>query len=73
MCAVGGWGPMFGTKFQKKTFFLGTFPKSRRIRTTKSSLYLEGDARGNKKKNKGEEEENLEPVGREPDVPDLRE
>ena len=47
--------------------------KSRRIRTTKSSSYLEGDARGNKKKNKGEEEENLEPVGREPDVPDLRE
>ena len=35
--------------------------------------YLEGDARGHKKKNKGEEEENLEPVGREPDVPDLRE
>ena len=46
--------------------------KSRRIRTTKSSSYLEGDARGNKKKNKGEKEENLEPVGREPDVPDLR-
>ena len=21
-CAVGGWGPMFGTKSQKKTFFL---------------------------------------------------
>ena len=21
MCAVGGWGPMFGTKSQKKTFF----------------------------------------------------
>ena len=25
-CAVGGWGPMFGTKSQKNGFFLGTFP-----------------------------------------------
>ena len=24
--AVGGWGTMFGTKSQKKRFFLGTFP-----------------------------------------------
>ena len=26
-CAVGGWGPMFGTKSQKNTFFFDTFPK----------------------------------------------
>jgi len=32
---------------------------------------LEGDAGGYEKKNKGEEKENLEPVGGEPDIPNL--
>ena len=27
MCAVGGWGPMFGTKSQINTFFFDTFPQ----------------------------------------------
>ena len=28
-CAVGGWGPMFGTKSQKKNGFSYTFPKAK--------------------------------------------
>ena len=36
-----------------------------------SRRYLEGDTRGDEKKDKSEEEENLEPVGREPDIPNL--
>ena len=38
----------------------------------KVSCYLEGDTRGDEKKDKGEEEENLEPVGGEPDIPNLQ-
>ena len=36
-----------------------------------SRRYLEGDTRGDEKKDKSEEEENLEPVGGDPDIPDL--
>ena len=34
-------------------------------------FHLESDARRNQEQDKSEEEENLEPVGGEPDIPDL--
>ena len=43
----------------------------RMIPGLQSRRYLEGDTRGDEKKDKSEEEENLEPVGREPDIPNL--
>ena len=36
-----------------------------------SFFHLESDARRNQEQDKSEEEENLEPVGGEPDIPDL--
>ena len=33
MCAVGGWGLMFGTKSQINTFFFDTFPYNSKPKT----------------------------------------
>ena len=41
-CAVGGWGPTFGTKSQKKRFFY-TFPKGNTNKFTYSLLLMRPD------------------------------
>ena len=54
------------TKLQDFVEYLGSNLGEKKVVTN-----LEGDAGGYEKKNKREEKENLEPVGGEPDIPNL--